>query len=62
MVAGPRTSRCGPFNPRTGLPGAGATAGGKSVTWYTHARSYTEAKWPNLAPVSRRSLAEAWSP
>ncbi|HEX2744341.1 MAG TPA: tyrosine-type recombinase/integrase [Streptosporangiaceae bacterium] len=29
------------------------------MTWYEHARSYTEAKWPNLAPVSRRSVAEA---
>ncbi len=26
---------------------------------YAHARSYTEAKWANLAPVSRRSVAEA---
>jgi hypothetical protein len=29
------------------------------VTWYAHARSYTEAKRANLAPVSRRSVAEA---
>ena len=29
------------------------------MTWYAHARSYAEAKWPNLAPVSRRSVAEA---
>jgi hypothetical protein len=29
------------------------------ITWYAHARAYTEAKWPNLAPVSRRSVAEA---
>jgi hypothetical protein len=29
------------------------------VTWYEHARAYAEAKWPNLAPVSRRSVAEA---
>jgi len=47
-----------PFNPRTGLPGAGTT-GDELVTWYAHARSYAEAKWPNLAPVSRRSVAEA---
>jgi len=47
-----------PFNPRTGLPGAD-TSGGELVTWYEHGRSYTEAKWPNLAPVSRRSVAEA---
>ncbi len=29
------------------------------MTWYEHARAYTEAKWANLAPISRRSLAEA---
>jgi hypothetical protein len=29
------------------------------ITWYEHARAYAEAKWPNLAPVSRRSVAEA---
>jgi hypothetical protein len=47
-----------PFNPRTGLPGAEATAG-EVVTWYAHARAYAEAKWGGLAPVSRRSVAEA---
>jgi integrase len=47
-----------PFNPRTGLPEA-ATTGDELVTWYAHARSYAEAKWPILAPVSRRSVAEA---
>jgi hypothetical protein len=47
-----------PFNPRTGLPDAAAT-GAEMVTWYEHARAYTEAKWPNLAPVARRSGAEA---
>jgi len=47
-----------PFSSRTGLPGAGTT-GGELVTWYAHARAYTEAKWPHLAPVSRRSVAEA---
>ncbi len=29
------------------------------ITWYAHAGAYTEAKWPHLAPVSRRSVAEA---
>ena len=29
------------------------------VTWYEHARRYAEAKWAGLAPVSRRSVAEA---
>jgi integrase len=47
-----------PFNPRTGLPEAEATEG-EMITWYEHARAYAEAKWPNLAPVSRRSVAEA---
>jgi len=47
-----------PFNPRTGLPEAEVTED-EVITWYAHARAYTEAKWPNLAPVSRRSVAEA---
>ena len=47
-----------PFSPRTGLPDAENTEE-EMVTWYEHARAYTEAKWPNLAPVSRRSVAEA---
>jgi hypothetical protein len=47
-----------PFSPRTGLPGAETTEG-EMITWYAHARAYTEAKWPSLAPVSRRSVAEA---
>ena len=47
-----------PFDPRTGLPEAEVTED-EVVTWYAHARAYTEAKWANLAPVSRRSVAEA---
>jgi len=47
-----------PFNPRTGLPEAETTEG-EMVTWYAHARAYAEAKWGGLAPVSRRSVAEA---
>jgi hypothetical protein len=47
-----------PFDPRTGLP-EGETTGDELVIWYAHSRSYAEAKWPNLAPVSRRSVAEA---
>ena len=47
-----------PFNPRTGLPDAETTEE-EMVTWYEHARAYAEAKWANLAPVSRRSVAEA---
>jgi len=48
-----------PFNPRTGLPEAETTEG-EMTTWYQHARAYTEAKWGSLAPVSRRSVAEAF--
>lgn len=47
-----------PFSPRTGLPDT-ETTDSEMATWYEHARAYTEAKWPNLAPVSRRSVAEA---
>ena len=47
-----------PFSPRTGLPAA-EPAEEEMVTWYEHARSYAKAKWPTLAPVSRRSVAEA---
>jgi hypothetical protein len=47
-----------PFNPRTGLPDAETTEG-EMITWYEHARAYTEAKRGHLAPVSRRSVAEA---
>jgi integrase len=47
-----------PFDSRTGLPSDGADEG-EPVTWYEHARAYTEAKWPALAPKSRRSVAEA---
>jgi hypothetical protein len=47
-----------PFSPRTGLPDA-EVAEDEAVTWYAHARTYTEVKWANLAPVSRRSVAEA---
>lgn len=43
---------CGLWNTRV-------TTGGEPVTWCTRARFYTKAKWPNLAPVSCRSLAKA---
>jgi hypothetical protein len=49
-----------PFDPATGLPVTQrqqANAG--NVTWYEHARAYADAKWPHLAPISRRSVAEA---
>jgi len=47
-----------PFNPRTGLPEAEVTED-ELISWYQHSRAYTEVKWANLAPVSRRSVAEA---
>ena len=47
-----------PFSQRTGLPAA-EPAQGEMITWYEHARRYAEAKWAGLAPVSRRSVAEA---
>jgi integrase len=47
-----------PFDPRTGLPEAEVTED-EVISWYAHARAYAEAKWANLAPVSRRSVAEA---
>jgi len=57
-----RPERRGPrpaaLQPRTDLPDAEVTDD-EAVTWYAHARAYTEAKWANLAPVSRRSVAEA---
>ncbi len=34
------------------------TTEGEMITWYEHARACAEAKWPNLAPVSLRSVAE----
>ena len=44
----------------TGLPVTGPEhAAGGDLTWYEHARAYAEAKWPHLAPISRRSTAEA---
>ncbi len=49
-----------PFDPATGLPvTAQQQAAGGTITWYEHARAYTDAKWPHLAPISRRSIAEA---
>jgi integrase len=47
-----------PFNPRTGLPEAEVTEE-ELISWYAHARAYTEVKWANLAPVSPWSVAEA---
>ena len=48
-----------PFDPATGLPAQPKPAGLPDVTWYEHARVYTQMKWPDLAAKSRRSTAEA---
>ena len=49
-----------PFDTGTGLPVTSQQqATGDTITWYEHARAYTDAKWPHLAPISRRSIAEA---
>ena len=49
-----------PFDPATGLPAPGrSTPRPATCTWYEHARAYAEMKWPHLAPISRRSAAEA---
>jgi integrase len=48
-----------PFDPGTGLPVTAQQATDGTITWYEHARAYTDAKWPHLAPISRRSVAEA---
>ena len=48
-----------PFDPATGLPAQPKPAGLPDVTWYQHARVYTQMKWPDLAAKSRRSTAEA---
>ena len=47
-----------PFDENTGLPRAPGRAAA-SRSWYDHARAYAEMKWPDLAPKSRRSTAEA---
>ena len=41
-----------PFDPATGLPVKPRPAGQPGVTWYEHARAYTEMKWPGLAATS----------
>ncbi len=47
------------FDPATGLPVQPEPAGRPAVTWYEHARAYSQMKWPDLAAKSRRSTAEA---
>jgi integrase len=48
-----------PFDPATGLPARPTPAHALAVTWYEHARAYSQMKWPDLAAKSRRSTAEA---
>jgi site-specific recombinase XerD len=49
-----------PFDTGTGLPVTSRQqAAGGNLTWYEHARAYAGFKWPHLAPISRRSVAEA---
>ena len=43
----------------TGLPVQPEPAGRPAVTWYEHARAYSQMKWPDLAAKSRRPTAEA---
>ena len=47
-----------PFDTVTGRPIADVRAT-NSTTWYAHARTYIERKWPRLAAKSRRSTVEA---
>jgi integrase len=47
-----------PFDPATGQPARAAPARA-AVSWYDHARAYSQMKWPGLAAKSRRSVAEA---
>ena len=46
------------FDETTGLPAQPGQAVAP-CSWYDHARSYSEMKWPHLAATSRRSTAEA---
>ncbi len=47
------------FDPATGEPASWTAPGPEPVTWYRHAVAYAEMKWPQLAPHSRASLADA---
>jgi hypothetical protein len=46
------------FDPRSGFPEPEARQL-LSVSWYEHAREFVAMKWPEAAPRSRRSIAEA---
>jgi len=47
-----------PFDTVTGRP-VNAARARNATTWYAHARSYVEMKWPRVAARSRRSIVEA---
>jgi hypothetical protein len=47
------------FDPATGQPASWAAPPPVTVTWYQHAVTYAQMKWPHLAPHSRASLADA---
>ncbi|HEY7432175.1 MAG TPA: tyrosine-type recombinase/integrase [Streptosporangiaceae bacterium] len=47
-----------PFDLATGQPARPVPARA-AVSWYDHARAYSQMKWPDLAAKSRRSVAEA---
>lgn len=47
-----------PFDTETGRPVSQARVR-NTTTWYAHARTYVERKWPRLAANSRRSMVEA---
>jgi integrase len=53
LIAAARSGE--PFDTVTGLPESRA----RDVSWYEHAASYMDAKWPRLAAKSRTSTAEA---
>ena len=48
-----------PFDPATGLPAQPKPASRPAVTWYEHARAYSQMKWPDQAAKSRCSTAES---
>jgi integrase len=54
-----KASRSGQgFERSNGLPQSMARAG-NPLTWYEHAKSYAQMKWPSAAAKTRRSTAEA---
>jgi integrase len=55
-----RAARMGQaFCPATGEPALWAAPQPPAVTWYSHAVTYMDARWPQLAAHSRASVADA---